>query len=96
MGPQFAAHLVPGSKAILVGLQTGTHAVEVLHVRPDGALSGPARLHRVPAGRTAVGEAITALGLTRLCRFPASSFENALQYARRLQAEMQDDAPRIL
>ncbi len=71
-------------------------AVEVLHVRPDGVLSGPARLHRVPAGRTAVGEAITALGLTRLRRFPAHSVESALQYARRLKAEMQDDAPRIL
>jgi len=82
--------------AVIIGLQAETLRAEVAYIRHDGALSVRGRIHEVPPGRTAVGEAITALGLTRLRRFSASAMDAALKYARRLHAEMADDAPRVL
>ena len=82
--------------AVIIGIQAESLQVEAAYIRHDGALFVRGHVHDVPAGRTAVGEAITALVLTRLRRFSASAIGNALKYARGLNAQMQDDAPQIL
>lgn len=82
--------------AILVGIQADTLEVKAVIVRSDGTMSFRGRTCLVPAGRTAVGEAITTMGLTRLRSFRADDIGDALKYARRLDREMQDDTPQIL
>jgi hypothetical protein len=82
--------------AVIVGLQAETLQVEAAYIRHDGILFVRGRIHNMPPGRTAVGEAITTLGLTRLRRFSASAMDAAVKYARRLHAEMADDAPQVL
>ncbi len=82
--------------AVLVGIGARSQEVEAVFVRLNGTMSSRGRTHLVPPGRTAVGEAITTLGLTRLRRFSADELGDALQYVRRLIAEMKDDAPKIL
>ncbi|TNC59857.1 hypothetical protein [Rubellimicrobium roseum] len=67
-----------------------------VHTWQENALVFPDRIHLIPSGRTAVDEAITAFGLGRIRVFPASATVEALRYAKRLQAETQDDAPSIL
>ena len=83
-------------RAVLVGVGAESLEVEVVFVRLNGTMSFRGHVYRVPPGYTAVGEAITTLGLTRLRRFSAHDLVDALQYVRRLCAEMKDDAPHIL
>lgn len=93
---QLKASQLAGYRAILVGIQSESLQVEAAYIRHDGALSVRGRVHPVPPGRTVVGEAITALGMTRLRMFSVAALGSALTYARRLGAQMQDDAPQIL
>ena len=83
-------------RAILVGIEPGSMEVESVFVRRDGTMSWRGRVFQIPPGQTAVGAAITTLGLTRLRRYLADDIEDALQYVRRLLAELKDDAPKIL
>ena len=83
-------------RAILVGVQAESMEVETVLVQRDGTMSWRGRAYLVPLGRTAVGEAITTLGLTRLRRYLAEDIGDALPYVRRLVAELKDDAPKIL
>lgn len=83
--------------AILVGREAKSLNV-VLAVRSlrRDALVFANCVHRIPQGRTAVGEAMIAFGLDRIRLFPAESPLEALQYAAHLEAEAGDDAPVIL
>jgi hypothetical protein len=83
-------------RAVLVGLRAESLEVEAVFIRGNGTMSVRGHVYRVPPGQTAVGEAITTLGLTRLRRFPAHDIVDAVQYVRRLCAELDDDAPHIL
>jgi hypothetical protein len=83
-------------RAVLVGLQAESREVEVIFLRHDGTMSCHGHVHPVPPDRTAVGQAITAFGLTRLRRYSAEDLGDALLYVRHLLAEMDDDAPHIL
>ena len=83
-------------RAILVGIQAESMEVETVFVRRDGTMSWRGRVYQIPPGQTAIGASIVTFGLTRLRRYLADDIEDALQYVRRLLAELTDDAPKIL
>jgi hypothetical protein len=84
-----------GYHAILVGIRSETQTVETVYLRNDGGMNAGGRVHFPGPDRTALGEAMTAFGLTTFRWFPASETGRAKAYAELLAVQLRshDTAP---
>ena len=80
-------------RALTVGVQMATGAINRVWVRNDGGMTDGGPIQYPAAGRTIAGEAIVIFGLTNFREFPAEDLVAAGVYAAMLQDELGRKGP---
>jgi hypothetical protein len=85
-----SAHLVPlpDWRALIVGVHSATRTVQMVIVYESGAMQVGGVTYIPSPGKTAVGEAMTRIGLVDIRRFTPEDMSEAVLYACRLEADL--------
>ena len=80
--------------AVIVGLHTDSATVGKIWIHRNGSMMFGKLVRRPGVGRSPIGEAITAFGLTKVRQFPSTEVFAAKAYAARLMIAIEpgDDA----
>ncbi|EYD74084.1 hypothetical protein Rumeso_04337 [Rubellimicrobium mesophilum DSM 19309] len=75
--------------AVIVGQHMDTATVGKIWIHKNGSMLFGDLLRRPGAGRSPIGEAITAFGLTKVRQFPSTEVFAAKAYAARLRIALE-------